>query len=176
MRKCKTLGLAFVLVAISQCLAQARDSFDFAAYPVGTSYQGRMQLPDFKARDKKFALFKTRIVEAMKEGVSFAGEYSIAQFGCGSGCTSVVVANNRTGELFDFPRGGEFNQALTLEFKANSKLMFARWYTDSLWETCVIESFVFDDGQWIAKDALAGNGDAVCSGNVAQGAIRARDF
>lgn len=175
MKRLKTLGLASALVAVSQCALQAADNFDFSAYPVGTTYKGKVQLPDFKARDTNFALFKTRITEAMREGVSFAGEYSIAQFGCGTGCTNVVVANNRTGQLFGFPRGGEFNQALTLEFKAHSNLMLARWYTDSLWETCVIESFTFDGGQWIAKDALAGKGDEVCSGEVAQGAIKARE-
>lgn len=67
----------------------------------------------------------------MKDGSGFAGEYSVIQFGCGTGCTSVVVANNRTGQLFSFPRGGEFNQGLTLEFNVNSNLMVARWYTDS---------------------------------------------
>lgn len=157
-------------------VALATDNFDFAAYPVYETYGGKPHLPDFKGRDKDFASFKTRIINAMEEGVTFAGQYSIVQFGCGTGCTHVVVANNRTGELYGFSRGGEFNQALTLEFKVNSNLMLTRWYTDSMWEACVIESFVFDDGRWIAKEALAGTSDAVCGGVIAAGAKNARGF
>ncbi len=132
--------------------------------------------PAFDGRDKDFAPFKTRIVAAMKSGVSFAGEYSVAQVGCGTGCTNVVVANNRTGQLYHFPRGGEFNQALTLEHNADSNLMLARWYTDSLWETCVFESFLFDNGKWLANDAFAAKGDEICAGDVLEGAAKVRDF
>ncbi len=139
-------------------------------------YAGPSRRPDFKGRDKDFALFKTRISDAMKQGVTFAGEYSVAQFGCGTGCTRVVVANNRTGQLYGFPRGGEFNQALTLEFEPTSKLMLARWYTDSLWETCVIEALVFEEGKWLAEEAIAGKGDEVCEGGVAAGAAKARGY
>jgi hypothetical protein len=164
---------SFVLTLASHTV-HAADNFDFGSYPSGGTYKGKLKLPDFKARDKVFASFKTRITEAMKEGVSFAGEYSVAQFGCGSGCTNVVVANNRTGQLYPFPRGGEYNQALELEYRVDSNLMLARWFTDSLWETCVIESFLFDGGQWIAKEAMAGRGDAQCSGSIAEAAQGAR--
>jgi hypothetical protein len=54
--------------------------------------------------------------------------------------------------------------------------MVARWYTDSLWETCVFESFLFDEGKWVAKDALASKGDDVCSTDVVEGAKKARDY
>lgn len=156
--------------------AEAEDTFAFAEYPVASIYDGKLKLPDFKRRDKDFASFKTRIIGGMKEGVTFAGEYSIVQFGCGTGCTHVVLANNQTGELHGFPRGGEFNQGLTLEYKANSRLMLARWYTDSFWETCVIESFFFSGEDWVAKEALAGTGEAICEGSITAGAEKARGF
>ena len=168
------IAVSVALLAVTQVHAAA-DDFDFSSFSVGNPYQGKSKSPDFKGRDKDFAHFKTRITDGMKAGVSFAGEYSVIQFGCGTGCTSVVVANNRTGELYSFPRGGEYNQALTLEFVANSSLVLARWYTDSLWETCVLESIVFDDGRWIAKDALAGKGDDVCSGDIAKGIAKAKE-
>ncbi|WP_313196157.1 hypothetical protein [Shinella zoogloeoides] len=174
--KFKSLGLAFALVALSQAAVQAADRFDFNEYHVAKVYKGKLKLPDFKGREKGFADLSTRITEAMKEGVTFAGEYSVMEAGCGSGCTSVVVANNRTGEVYDFPRGGENNQALTLQFKPDSNLMLVRWATDPSWQTCVFESLAFDDGKWVAKDALAGQGDEVCDGDVVQGARKARGF
>lgn len=165
--------IAFALVAASTGQVEAADNFDFAAHRVNVIYQGKLHLPDFKGRDKNFAPFKTRITAEMKAGVTFAGEYSVAQFGCGTGCTGVVVANNRTGQLYDFPRGGEFNQGLELQFALDSNLMLARWFTDSVWETCIFEAFVFDDGNWVSKEAFAGKGEKVCSGEVATGAAKA---
>ncbi len=162
------------LLALAASTVSASDNFDFTAHRVEAVYEGKLRLPDFNGRDKDFALFKTRITKAMKAGVSFAGEYSVAQFGCGTGCTSVVVASNRTGQLYGFPRGGENNQGLELKFDIGNKLVLARWYTDSLWETCVIESIVFDDGRWIAGDALASKGDEACSGDILAGVKKAR--
>ncbi|MBB6304762.1 hypothetical protein [Rhizobium leucaenae] len=163
------------LLALASSTVSASDNFDFTAHRVDAVYEGKPRLPDFNGRDKDFALFKTRITEAMKAGVTFAGEYSVAQFGCGTGCLNVVVANNRTGQLYGFPRGGEFNQGLELKFDRHSNLMVVRWYTDSLWETCIFESFVFDDGRWIAGDALAAKGDEACSGDVIAGVHKARN-
>lgn len=171
------VAVGAVLALAAADPAKSADSFDFNLYRVPKTYSGKLRLPDFKARDKEFADFRTRIIDAMKAGATFAGENSVAQFGCGTGCTHTVVANNRNGRLYWFPRGGEFNQGLTLEFKTNSNLMLARWFTDSLWETCVIESFVLDDkGRWIAKEALAGRGEAICDGGIAAGASKARGF
>lgn len=162
------------LLALASPTVRASDDFDFATHRVDEVYEGKLRLPDFKGRDKDFAPFKTRITEAMKAGVTFAGEYSITQFGCGTGCSNVVVANNRTGQLYSFPRGGENNQGLELKFDRHSNLMVARWYTDSLWGTCVFESFVFNDGRWIAGDALASKEDEACSGDVIVGINKAR--
>lgn len=176
MTEMKGLAYAVMLAIVTHAPVQAADSFDFGDYSVDHVYQGKLRLPDYGGRDKDFALFKTRITNEMKRGVTFAGEYSVTQFGCGTGCTSVIVANNRTGQLYSFPRGGEFNQALTLEFKASSNLMLVRWYTDSFWETCVFEALIFEGGRWIANDALAGKGEDVCEGSVAAGAAKARGF
>lgn len=171
---------AFTIVALSLCWTSlpsaAAYAFEFAEFPVAKTYRGKPAKPEFNGKSKGFSSFKTRIIDAMKGGVTFAGEYSVAQFGCGTGCTTVIVANNRTGQLYGFPRGGEFNQALTLEYELNSNLMLARWYTDSFWETCIIEAFVFEEGKWIAQDALAGKGEDDCEGSVAAGATKARGY
>ncbi|MCA1490479.1 hypothetical protein I6F11_06035 [Ensifer sp. NBAIM29] len=169
-------ALVFLCLLASSAFANDRNAFEFSDFPATKTYVGATRKPDFKGRDKEFSLFTTRILEGMKDGPSFAGEHSVIQFGCGTGCTSVVVANNRTGQLFSFPRGGEFNQALALSFNVNSNLMVVRWYTDSLWETCVFESFLFDSGKWIANSAFASKGDETCSGDVSEGVSKARGY
>jgi len=171
----KRLAICALLALVSPTV-RASDNSDFAAHRVDEVYEGKLRLPDFKGRDKDFAPFKIRITEAMKAGVTFAGEYSITQFGCGTGCSNVVVANNRTGQLYSFPRGGESNQGLELKFDRHSNLMVVRWYSDSLWETCIFESFVFNDGRWIAGDALASKKDKACSGDVIVGINKARNY
>jgi len=171
----KTLSLIAVsIIAIGSDFARASD-LEFSAFPAQGLFRGKAQMPDFNGQARDFAPFRTRVTDAIKSGVAFAGEYSVAQFGCGTGCSTVILANNRTGQVYDFPRGGEFNQALTLEFKPNSKLMLARWYTDSLWETCVLEAFLFEDGRWIAKEALAAKTEEACTGEVSNGLARSKE-
>lgn len=147
---------------------------NFSDHPIGRIYKGKAKLPDYKGRNEEFAPFDMRIANAMSAGSTFAGDFTIVQFGCGTGCSGVVVANRRNGKLYSFPRGGERNQDLTLAYKVNSNLVLARWFTDSFWETCVYEAFLFEDGKWIAKEAIAAKGDEVCSGDVAEGVRAAK--
>lgn len=127
----------------------------FEAYPVSKIYRGRAHLPDFKGRDKKHRSFRTRILDGLKGGPTFAGEFAVVQFGCGSGCSNVLIASARTGQVFQFPRGGEDNQALEVRYQLNSKLMIANWCKDSAWSDCVEEIFVFDNGKWTKKATVA---------------------
>lgn len=166
-------ALTLLLLFLSPFAAWAAE-LGFSDFPVGSVYSGKPAKPDFLKRDKGFAAFKTRILNGMNAGPNFAGEYSVIQFGCGTGCSTAIVASNRTGEVFGFPRGGEFNQALTLSYQANSRLMIARWYTDSLWETCVFESLVFENENWITKEALASKGDNACESDPVKGFAKAK--
>jgi hypothetical protein len=83
----------------------------------------------------------------MAQGPDFAGEFSVIQFGCGTGCSVVMVANNRTGQPYSFPRGGEDNMYLNLKYSRDSRLMIAQWGSyDS--GKCYMEYFVFIKGAW----------------------------
>jgi hypothetical protein len=109
-------------------------------YKVEQVYSGKTKLPQFKGRDKAYREFRTVIRDGMKDGVNFAGEYSVVQYGCGAGCSIAVVADNRTGQVFDFPRGGESNTYMTLQYAKDSRLIIAQWasYDDS---ACHIDFF-----------------------------------
>lgn len=174
MKPVSLITVSIIAIAVGSSFARAA-ALEFSDFPAKSVFRAAPQMPDFKGQAKDFALFRTRITDAIKSGVAFAGEYSVAQFGCGTGCSTVILANNRTGQVYDFPRGGEFNQELTLEFKPNSKLMLARWYTDSLWETCVLEAFLFEDGRWIAKEALAAKTEEAYTGEVSNGLARSKE-
>ena len=99
---------------------------DFAAY-AATPYRGRTTLPDFGGRDRKYAMFRTRLRDGIRGGANFAGHLAIVQFGCGTGCSVVYAGDVRTGEIHEFPLGGEDAQALSLEYRSTSRLVVAQW-------------------------------------------------
>lgn len=117
-------------------------------YPIRGGLKGKTSLPDFKNRDSEFNAFRTRIRDGMKQGPNFAGHYSVIQFGCGTGCSGVVVADNRTGQPVRFPRGGEDNMYLDLKFQLDSRLLAAQWL-DHEAGRCFTEFFDYDRSKWI---------------------------
>lgn len=69
-----------------------------------------------KAKD-----FKTRITEAYKSNeVSFAGNYVLATFGCGTSCIMGFMIDVRDGKIYDLPLGEE-NSCLFAEDRAICK-------------------------------------------------------
>ena len=115
--------------------------------PVFRVYDGPRNFPDFSGRDSKFSMYRTRITNGMTDGPTFAGEYSVIQIGCGSNCSFAYVANNRTGEVFDAPVGGESNLSLELKYEVASRLMISQW-GDYGANKCFVQFFSFDDGDW----------------------------
>ncbi|PKA43196.1 hypothetical protein CWR43_14205 [Rhizobium sullae] len=115
--------------------------------PVFRIYSGPNNFPDFSGRDKEFSNFRTRITNGMTDGPSFAGEYSVIQIGCGTGCSFAYIGNNRTGEVHELPVGGEGNMYLTLKYQLDSRLLVAQW-GDYDASKCYIQFFSFDDGAW----------------------------
>lgn len=135
--------------------------------PVFRVYDGPRNFPDFSGRDSKFSSYRTRITNGMVDGPKFAGEYSVIQIGCGTSCSFAYIANNRTGEVFDAPVGGENNLSLELKYEVSSRLLISQW-GDYGANKCFVQFFGFDDGDWteLLKREI-GSLDA-CSKNVAE--------
>lgn len=93
-------GALTPLVAVAQALRAGE-------LPTDMVYRGQPHLPDFAARDKKYASYRMRIRDGMSTGPDFAGHYSIIQIGCGTECTFAFVGDVATGQVSDFPYGGE---------------------------------------------------------------------
>lgn len=116
-------------------------------YPAREIFKGKTRLPDFKKRDRDFNSFRTRIRDGMREGPNFAGRYSVIQIGCGTGCSFVIVGDNKTGRPMNFPRGGEDNMYLELRHQLDSRLLIAQWANYDGGK-CYIEFFDFDGASW----------------------------
>lgn len=141
----------FALLTITSSQDVFARDFTFGQFAVSSVYKGKTQLPDFKGRDKEFRAYRTRIRNGLKEGPNFAGHFSVIQIGCGMLCTFVYIADNKTGQIFDFPLGGEENMEMQLLYKLESQLMVVQWSNyDS--ESCVLEYFQWDDKNAVLLD------------------------
>ncbi|MCZ7502206.1 hypothetical protein [Agrobacterium sp. ST15.13.015] len=114
-------------------------------FPVSGIYAGPVRLPDFKGRDRDFAIFRTRITNGMKAGVNFSGQYAITQIGCGSSCSIAFVGDLKTGQQFPFPYGGDEAGPMTLKHSADSLLLIV---TRRDGDQCVLESMIFNGRTW----------------------------
>ena len=71
---------------------------DFAATG---SFHGKPAAPILATQRQR--MFRTAIRDAAAKGPNFAGHYTIAEWGCGSGCVSSVVVDAITGKVFAAP-------------------------------------------------------------------------
>lgn len=118
---------------------------NLAGYAIPKFYKGPIGKPDFKGRDKNFADFRTRIKNAMSEGVNFSGQYALTQIGCGTSCSFAILSDLKTGKQYDFIRGGEDVGPLSLKFSPDSSLLIATWTSEG---KCNLESLMFN-GEWV---------------------------
>ncbi len=115
----------------------------FKHYPVKHIYRGKNALPQFKGRDKEFRLYRTILTSEVKSGPNFAGNYRVIQIGCGTGCTDAYIANNKTGQIFRFPRSGEKNLYLQFTNQITSRLLRVQW-GDTHNNACLQEYFTWN--------------------------------
>ncbi|WP_182417262.1 hypothetical protein [Bartonella sp. HY038] len=133
----KILGALFVTAFLLISPAQAQKFENYPATQIYKGKQAKLQL----TKDNGGLTFKTRITEAAKKGVNFAGQYSIVEIGCGSSCLIAYVVDLKSGKLFSFPLGGEENYQMQLQYKPNSRLIKVVWNDINAAQNkaCVIE-------------------------------------
>ena len=74
----------------------------FAKYPAGPVFHGTPAAPQWSNPDAR--MYHTRIQAGVRSGIAFAGHYSIAIWGCGTGCISFAVTDALTGRVTFFPQ------------------------------------------------------------------------
>lgn len=116
----KLITIIFLIFSIFS-FAHAKDAIpQFSEYPVNV-YTGKTAKLDISDPDAR--MFRTRLSEALKEPVDFAGEYVIATWGCGAMCRSYSFINKKTGKLLQDGFGGEEQQEDVVGAKPNSRLI-----------------------------------------------------
>src|SRR2546423_8261349 len=91
----------FIGLLLVGSLARAQQTvprFESYAVPV---YKGKSAPLNLKSA-KGANTFRTRLREGAKEGVNFAGHYTLVEWGCGAGCLDVGIIDVKTGTVY-FP-------------------------------------------------------------------------
>ncbi len=114
---------------------------NFGRYGV-QEYRGRIASPNFTGPGHRYANLRTVIRQAFARGVNYAGHYSIITVGCGADCAMVLIGDIQTGQLLDFPIGGEGYYSLSLTYHSGSRLVLATWNTSVEQEQCEAQQFV----------------------------------
>ncbi len=73
---------------------------DFSEYPVLHVYRGK-PAPPILNKDQR--MFRTMIRLGAKSSVEFAGHYTVPRWGCGAGCSQLVVVDSVSGRVYDVP-------------------------------------------------------------------------
>jgi hypothetical protein len=120
------------------------DSFEQYAVPV---FSGPPAKPKFQSLPGS-NVYRTRISDGIKQGANFAGHYAVVTFGCGTGCRASFLVDVKSGNIFDFPLGGEEYYMLSMDYRPDSKLIKASWtdWTDGDFNhpICVHEELVLE--------------------------------
>ncbi len=117
-----------LLMAAAQLLpGQPPPSFDQYAIPAAP-FKGKPASPIFKTKSER--MFRTAIRDAAARGPNFAGHFTIAEWGCGAGCVSMVVVDAATGAIYPAPfrvlSPSNGDNAEPLSYNLNSRLLIAR--------------------------------------------------
>lgn len=133
-------------------LSEAADALvsdpGFADYPSKSGIAGAVRLPDFIGRDRDYRTFRTRIKNGAEQGVNFAGHYSLIQVGCGGGCRIAFLVDLNTGQVADFPYGGEEHYQMHLHYLPTSRLLKVRWKGDWDSDNCIRQNLIVDGLSW----------------------------
>jgi hypothetical protein len=136
------MNKALLITAIALGIAShAAEAQDYNRYPV-PEYHGRIVAPKFTGSGKQFSNLRTVIRQGFRRGPDYAGHFALIPVGCGAGCVIYVVGDLRSGELFNFPIGGEGYISLSLTYVPSSRLVLAKWDDSFEGQRCTIRPYL----------------------------------
>ncbi|WP_242918319.1 hypothetical protein [Pontibacter liquoris] len=87
------------------------------SYGVQELYHGRLsELNEAGSADAR--TYRSALREGLKEGVNFAGKYTVVSVGCGTSCQTHYVIDRETGMVLD-----KVQSSMGARFNANSRLL-----------------------------------------------------
>lgn len=107
-----------LLVSMTSLLTLSGDT---AVKPRFETYRApvlRNQKPKLKLNTNDARLYRTRLRSGVKKGIRFGGHYAVAEWGCGTACTTMALIDQRSGTV-------HFSgiQGCNLEYYRDSRLL-----------------------------------------------------
>lgn len=105
----------------------------FEQYRIEKIFKGKPAPVDLKSTPGA-SQFRTVLREGAKEGPNFAGKYTIIEWGCGTGCSSIAVVDATTGRVVfpkeispvsfpGLPEGDQLMDKYDIKFRKGSRLL-----------------------------------------------------
>ena len=112
-----------ILVTSASANATGLSAPSFIDFKVTTIYQAAPAQVILKSEDEK--AFRTRLREAAKQPVNYAGQYALTTWGCGTGCLYGAAVNKKTGTVTFLPGtvSGWQGRGERVMFHRNSRLL-----------------------------------------------------
>lgn len=127
---------------------------DYASQP----YAGVRAKPLFTGANRKYRTYQTEIRRGFASNPLFAGNFVLIGVGCGTGCMFVYVGDVKTGNIFDFPLGGEDHYMLQYDTRPTSRLVKVTWNQMSDGGTkCIKEDLVFSGSTFSRRKTGSSN-------------------
>ena len=85
-------------------------------YAVKNMYKGTMPALDEKSHESA-GTYKSALQEGLREGVNFAGKYTVVSVGCGTTCQYHFIVDRQTGKITE-----RIQSSIGAKFNANSRI------------------------------------------------------
>lgn len=89
------------MLSFTAGIASAQNTPKFEDYSVSKIFEGKPASIDLSSHPMA-PTFQSMLLASVSEGVNFAGHYSVAEWGCGTGCIHFAFVDCETGKVF-FP-------------------------------------------------------------------------
>ncbi|MFD2998875.1 hypothetical protein ACFS7Z_00765 [Pontibacter toksunensis] len=115
-------------------------------YDVGDMYRGRLAPLDEGSHDDT-RTYRTALSEGLKEGINFAGRYTVVTLGCGTTCQVHYVVDRETGKILD-----KLQSSIGAKFNINSRLFIVNPPDSTVnygeCAYCTPEAYVFKENKF----------------------------
>ena len=115
-------------------------------YDVGNMYRGRLAPLDEESHSDAVT-YRTALREGLKQGVNFAGKYTVVTVGCGTSCQRHYVVDRETGKVLD-----QIQSSVGAQYSADSRLFIINPPDSTInyqeCSYCTPEAYVFENGKF----------------------------
>lgn len=116
-------------------------------------------LPRFEGDQRRFATYRTRILEGARAGTNFSDHDAIVEIGCGAGCRFAYLVDLGNGMVHDVPLGGEKNYQLVLSYRPGSPVLDGVWASPEDFDKCVSQSFKWTGSGFVSLSEPSAPGE-----------------